>query len=374
MMVRQLRRAKDATWKASYSARLKSGKTVSFITTVQARDHQEATDKITKLAHDKFGNDLYYPVIKFGGSKLPAGSVSAGVARRAGAAEDEAYLVPAELKEVAEKFARQKKPVAELIVFLQKFSKGKMGREELAQARQYYSETNVSLHDLPRDASKLESTMAKFEKIFEQERARLLEAVKAGKLRAYEATRRAQQSGLNVRFVGEGPRVVMTADGVGLKRGQVVRTKDGLAAFLYHHTLDASKAFVKVHGKQQVVLVKDIRARDETYKGFEINKTLGGRYSVSYVSPAGKRMSFSETFEFPQEARKYIDRTQSRSTQGRDALPGEYGVKWTEANAKGAISAKEKFFTTSAQREAFVSRLQNSDGFLEVLGYADPRK
>lgn len=53
---------------------------------------------------------------------------------------------------------------------------------------------------------------------------------------------------------------------------------------------------------------RDARSRDGTeYKGFTISKTLGGWYTVSYKSSAGKQMSFGEKFRNEAEAKRYID-------------------------------------------------------------------
>lgn len=61
-------------------------------------------------------------------------------------------------------------------------------------------------------------------------------------------------------------------------------------------------------------------ARDEEYKGFTISKTVGGWYTVSYVSAGGKRMSFGEKFRTPEEAKQYV-RKETQFDRARDVAP-----------------------------------------------------
>lgn len=44
----------------------------------------------------------------------------------------------------------------------------------------------------------------------------------------------------------------------------------------------------------------------------------------------------------------------------------EYGVKWIEANASGQLAGKTKFFSSEKQRERFVEKLVEKDGFIEI--------
>ena len=72
-----------------YSAKNAKGKSVSFRMSVTAPDKYAAGDKVKAEAERRFGKDLYYPVLKFGGSKLAQGSISHRVSRSAGPEEDE---------------------------------------------------------------------------------------------------------------------------------------------------------------------------------------------------------------------------------------------------------------------------------------------
>lgn len=83
-------RTRDAKWTVTYSAKTKEGKKVEFTATVEANDNYDANDKVKALAEQKYGSDLYYPVIrvKGGPKRLEAGSVSQRVAATAGAEED----------------------------------------------------------------------------------------------------------------------------------------------------------------------------------------------------------------------------------------------------------------------------------------------
>lgn len=62
----------------------------------------------------------------------------------------------------------------------------------------------------------------------------------------------------------------------------------------------------------------------------------------------------------------------------RDRLPAldanEYGVRYRQANAKGTIQNKEKFFSTQAELDRFVEKVENEDGFIEFTAWLSPSK
>lgn len=81
---------KDSKWTGTYSARKKDGKKMEFTATVEAPDAYVAGDKLKEIAKQKYGDDLYYPVIRFNRAerRLPAGSIGQRTAMAAGPEED----------------------------------------------------------------------------------------------------------------------------------------------------------------------------------------------------------------------------------------------------------------------------------------------
>ena len=80
----------DKKWTGTYSAKRRDGGKVEFTATVEAPDHYAAGDLLKEKAEKKYGNDLYYPIIRWkeGPSRLSAGSLSQVIASGAGVEEE----------------------------------------------------------------------------------------------------------------------------------------------------------------------------------------------------------------------------------------------------------------------------------------------
>lgn len=87
---RQTYRAKDSKWTGTYTARTREGKKIEFTATIEAPDAYAAGDKLKAMAAKKYGDDLYYPVIRFNRAerRLPSGSIGQRIAAAAGPEED----------------------------------------------------------------------------------------------------------------------------------------------------------------------------------------------------------------------------------------------------------------------------------------------
>lgn len=66
------------------------------------------------------------------------------------------------------------------------------------------------------------------------------------------------------------------------------------------------------------------------------------------------------------EARDFV-RISSRTEAAE-----EWGIRWTEGSAGGRLTAKEKFFDTEKQRDAFAAKIEKSDKFHEFLAWSNP--
>ncbi|MGH7970170.1 MAG: hypothetical protein ACREIC_15725 [Limisphaerales bacterium] len=81
----------DSKWTGTITGTLHSGKKVSLSATVEASDAYQSGDKLKAQARRKFGEELYYPVIKFGREqRLSARSESGRALQYAGVEEDAA--------------------------------------------------------------------------------------------------------------------------------------------------------------------------------------------------------------------------------------------------------------------------------------------
>lgn len=51
-----------------------------------------------------------------------------------------------------------------------------------------------------------------------------------------------------------------------------------------------------------------------------------------------------------------------------------YGLRWLQVTGRhGNVVTKEKFFKTEAARARFAEKLEEKDGFIELLAFSQPR-
>ena len=84
------RRVSDVKFHVKFQAQTLKGKELAFEMDVEASDAYTAGDKVKAEASKRFGEDVYYPRLTFGGStRLPANSKSLKIAKKAGPDEEE---------------------------------------------------------------------------------------------------------------------------------------------------------------------------------------------------------------------------------------------------------------------------------------------
>lgn len=71
-----------------YSAVLSNDRQISFEFTVEARDHVHATDLVSELAEDNYGQRPFFPVLRFNGGPKTFDLSEAGELAVAEAMED----------------------------------------------------------------------------------------------------------------------------------------------------------------------------------------------------------------------------------------------------------------------------------------------
>jgi hypothetical protein len=50
----------------------------------------------------------------------------------------------------------------------------------------------------------------------------------------------------------------------------------------------------------------------------------------------------------------------------------EYGLRWREFNKKGEQQFKERWFKSNNARSNFLNRIEERDGFWQVVAFCDP--
>lgn len=83
------KRTVDAKFHVKFQAQTAKGKALTFEMDVNAPDAYIAGDLVKAEAQKRFGDDVYYPRLTFGGTtRLPANSKSLKIAKKAGPEEE----------------------------------------------------------------------------------------------------------------------------------------------------------------------------------------------------------------------------------------------------------------------------------------------